>query len=97
MNQPSFSRRQFLAQSSVSAAALWVGHSAAAADKKQPLFKISLAQWTINRELKSGKIDNLDFATVARSRHLRTGIRESILHGQGERQKVPQADEEASC
>ncbi len=28
-------------------------------------FKISLAQWTINRELKSGKIDNLDFAKVA--------------------------------
>ena len=33
--------------------------------KEAPLFKISLAQWTINPELKSGKIDNLDFAKVA--------------------------------
>ena len=36
-----------------------------AADRKKPAFEISLAQWTINRELKSGKIDNLDFAKVA--------------------------------
>lgn len=28
-------------------------------------FRISLAQWTINPELKSGAIDNLDFAKVA--------------------------------
>ena len=65
MSQSGFSRRQFLARSSVSAAALWVGHSATAADRQKPLFRISLAQWTINRELKSGKIDNLDFAKVA--------------------------------
>jgi sugar phosphate isomerase/epimerase len=32
---------------------------------EEPLFRISLAQWTINPELKSGKIDNLDFAKVA--------------------------------
>lgn len=31
----------------------------------EPLFEISLAQWTINRELRSGEIDNLDFAKVA--------------------------------
>jgi L-ribulose-5-phosphate 3-epimerase len=36
-----------------------------AEDKKRLPFRISLAQWTINRELKSGKIDNLDFAKVA--------------------------------
>ena len=36
-----------------------------AAAPKEPLFKISLAQWTVNRELKSGEIDNLDFAKVA--------------------------------
>ena len=35
------------------------------ASAKEPLFKISLAQWTINPELKSGKVDNLDFAKVA--------------------------------
>lgn len=36
-----------------------------AALAEAPLFEISLAQWTINPELKSGKIDNLDFAKVA--------------------------------
>lgn len=29
-------------------------------------FKISLAQWSLNRELFSGKLDNLDFAKVAK-------------------------------
>ena len=37
---------------------------ASAANNPVPL-KISLAQWTINKELFSGKIDNLDFAKVA--------------------------------
>lgn len=39
--------------------------NATGAENEKPLFKISLAQWTINRELKSGKIDNLDFAKTA--------------------------------
>lgn len=30
-----------------------------------PLFRISLAQWTLVKELKAGKIDNLDFAKIA--------------------------------
>ncbi len=58
-------RRQFLAQSGLTAAALCVGSSAFAQQTKQPLFRVSLAQWTINAELRSGKIDNLDFAKVA--------------------------------
>lgn len=33
--------------------------------EKKPLFEISLAQWTINKDIRSGKIDNLDFARVA--------------------------------
>ena len=57
-----FSRRQFLAQTGLVAGAL-MGCTALAKDEA-PL-KISLAQWTINRELRSGKIDNLDFAKVA--------------------------------
>lgn len=65
MNRPDSTRRQFIAQSALAASALCLGKSAQAADKKKPLFEISLAQWTINRELKSGKIDNLDFAKVA--------------------------------
>lgn len=31
----------------------------------EPLFRISLAQWTLVKELKGGKLDNLDFAKVA--------------------------------
>ncbi|MDA0807363.1 MAG: sugar phosphate isomerase/epimerase [Planctomycetota bacterium] len=58
-------RRQFLAQSGLAAAAMCVCSESMAADRKKPAFEISLAQWTINRELKSCKIDNLDFAKVA--------------------------------
>ena len=56
------SRRQFLTQTGLAAGALTSG--AAWAKDIAPL-QISLAQWTINRELRSGKIDNLDFAKVA--------------------------------
>lgn len=63
-------RRQFLVRSGLATAATsgclsLSAKSLLAAETKQPLFKISLAQWTINRELRSGKIDNLDFAKVA--------------------------------
>lgn len=60
-----FSRRQFLAQTGLAAGALM--SDTAFADTEGPL-KISLAQWTINPELRSGKIDNLDFAKEA-SKH----------------------------
>jgi sugar phosphate isomerase/epimerase len=33
--------------------------------ESKPLFRISLAQWTLVKEIRSGKIDNLDFARVA--------------------------------
>ena len=32
------------------------------------LFEIGLAQWSLNKSLKSGKIDNLDFARIAREK-----------------------------
>ena len=56
------SRRQFLTQTGLAAGALTSG---AAWTKDAAALQISLAQWTINRELRSGKIDNLDFAKVA--------------------------------
>jgi len=56
------SRRQFLTQNGLAAGALATGVAWA---KDEARLKISLAQWTINRELRSGKIDNLDFAKVA--------------------------------
>jgi len=33
---------------------------------QDPLFKISLAQWSLHRTIRSGKLDNLDFAKVAK-------------------------------
>ena len=64
MTKLSSTRRQFLANASLIAAAGVCG-SAVAQKKEASSFRISLAQWTINRELKSGRIDNLDFAKVA--------------------------------
>ena len=58
------SRRQFLQTSGIAAGVLLAGSPLRADEKKLP-FELSLAQWTINPELKSGKIDNLDFAKVA--------------------------------
>ena len=63
MNPKSTTRRRFLIQSGLAASATAAGVTAA--EKSKPAFQISLAQWTINRELRSGKIDNLDFAKVA--------------------------------
>ena len=59
------SRRRFLIQSGCTSAAIALSSRQLAAEDKQPLFKISLAQWTINQELKAGKIDNLDFPKIA--------------------------------
>jgi sugar phosphate isomerase/epimerase len=63
-------RRRFLIQSGMVAAAATTLRVSAAEDKekgqeKDPPLRISLAQWTINQDLRSGKIDNLDFAKVA--------------------------------
>ena len=59
-------RRQFFVQTGLAAASIATSARLIKADTTtKPLFQISLAQWTINRELRSGKIDNLDFAKVA--------------------------------
>ena len=60
-----FSRRQFLTQTGLAAGVLM---SDTAFAKAEAPLRISLAQWTINPELRSGKIDNLDFAKEA-SKH----------------------------
>lgn len=62
MNTPLPSRRSFLSTSGLATAATLIPVMTRA---DEPLFRISLAQWTINPELRSGKIDNLDFAKVA--------------------------------
>jgi L-ribulose-5-phosphate 3-epimerase len=66
----SLNRRNFLRTTAAAGAAMGLNslpHSTAvAADAKEPLFKISLAEWSFHRALKAGKMDNLDFPLVAK-------------------------------
>jgi L-ribulose-5-phosphate 3-epimerase len=67
---PLQSRRDFLATAGGVGAALaapsgmteLLPHS----QGREPLFKISLAQWSLHRALRSGQLDHLDFSKVAR-------------------------------
>ncbi len=52
-------RREFLAASAGA-------YAIAMAPQKTPLFKISLAEWSINRPLFGGKMQHLDFAKIAK-------------------------------
>ncbi|MEQ8786724.1 MAG: sugar phosphate isomerase/epimerase family protein [Pirellulaceae bacterium] len=62
-------RRRFLGQASAAVAVAGVTgpllNSARAADQ-QPLFKISLAEWSLHRTIFDGKLDHLDFAKTAK-------------------------------
>ncbi len=62
------SRRDFLAMSAGASAAL-ASHSSGMTPTTaaEPLYKISLAEWSINRPLFSGKMQHLDFAKIAKS------------------------------
>jgi L-ribulose-5-phosphate 3-epimerase len=64
-----YSRRQFLQAGAalVTAAALPnAGGRKLFAAEPESLFKISLAEWSLHRALRAGKLDNLDFAKVAK-------------------------------
>ena len=67
MDYPQFrspSRRDFnkaLMVAGLGAATLSSGRLSAG-ESDQPLFKISVAQWSLHRMLKAGKLDNLEFA-----------------------------------
>ena len=63
-------RREFLGRSAFFAAEVGIMSMAGDhvyAQSKQPLFSISLAEWSLNRTLFAGKLDNLDFAKTAKS------------------------------
>jgi L-ribulose-5-phosphate 3-epimerase len=66
-----FDRRKFLAASGATGAGLALGAVAArhswAAPATEPLFKISLAEWSMHNTLNSGKLDNLDFPAFAKN------------------------------
>ena len=64
-------RRQFLARTAAAPAAaalaaIWPA-PLRAAQGKAPLYKISLAQWSINQPLRKGTLQHLDFAKIAKS------------------------------
>lgn len=64
MNKP-FDRRSFLKTTAAAGAALGIAgvqpSALWAAEGGKPLFKISLAEWSLHRTLFDGKLDNLDF------------------------------------
>ncbi len=60
------SRRAFLT-AAASLAAVQPERLLAQAKTSAPLFKISLAEWSLHRELQKKTLDNLDFARVART------------------------------
>lgn len=60
------SRRKFLQQSLLGAGALLIKPALFAAAKDAGL-KLSLAEWSLHRALKSGKLDHLDFAAKAKN------------------------------
>ncbi len=63
----SVSRRQFMAASAATAAALRV-ENLFAQEKKSPPFRISLAQWSLHKPLFDKKLDNLDFAKITKEK-----------------------------
>jgi len=71
MDKDQLSRRRFINKTAASTAVLAAaGIPAIAAKKKKPLYRISLAQWSLNRRFfKRGEepLDNLDFAKTARA------------------------------
>ncbi len=66
---PSFSRREFLRHSLAATTAMAAMRGSAFADETKPLFRLSLAEWSLNRHLfgrVEPKLDNLDFAKTAK-------------------------------
>jgi L-ribulose-5-phosphate 3-epimerase len=59
-------RSAVLAGGAVAAGLLPQAHKLWAADSTEPLFKISLAEWSLHRALKKGELTNLDFPVVAK-------------------------------
>lgn len=70
---PSLSRRSFLRRAAlaVPATSIWMSESCGPGDapgppEVDPLFSISLAEWSLHRTLSAGDLDHLDFPRIAR-------------------------------
>ena len=63
------SRRQFLQTTAAAATTIAAAHCLPgfAADEKKPLFKISLAEWSLHKTIFGKQLDNLDFAKTAKN------------------------------
>ncbi len=59
-------RRNFVTQSVQTVAGLSLASASLQAAAKKQIFKISLAQWSLNKTLFAKKLDNLDFAKTAK-------------------------------
>jgi L-ribulose-5-phosphate 3-epimerase len=71
MMRATLSRRDFLktsvgASAALGAASMGLAPTASRA-AQAPLYKISLAEWSINQSLRNGKMQHLDFAKIAKS------------------------------
>jgi sugar phosphate isomerase/epimerase len=67
----SINRRAFLEQSAILATGtvlMSVAGERVYAGENEPLFRISLAEWSLHRTLFGGKLDNLDFAKTAKNK-----------------------------
>ncbi len=64
-------RRDFVATAAATTASLLPGSALMtklyATEAKEPLFKISLAEWSLHRMIQAGKLDNLDFPSFTKS------------------------------
>ena len=67
----SLDRRSFLKTTAAAGAAIGLGASyqaaGLAAEEGKPLFKISLAEWSLHRTINDGKLDNLDFPAFTKN------------------------------
>ena len=66
---PTANRRQFLATAGAAAAGLGIATAAKGlwAAEGEPMFKISLAEWSLHKSLFGKKLDHLDFAATTKS------------------------------
>lgn len=69
-----YSRRNFLATSAAAIAVASQSHSLFAQQAKEAPFKISLAQWSLNKQFFKKEIDNLDFARISKETYGIDGV-----------------------
>ena len=67
-----FNRREFVKSSTAAATAICAGPLAssrllAAENQEKPLYRISLAEWSLHRTINAGKLKNLDFPATAKN------------------------------